>query len=79
MTTAFQVTGKDGHRYTVRTLDKDPPKRIGDELENTVVDDILQLFDLDVDDIPSLFDLDATRDERIGRVEDADRGAARKP
>ncbi len=39
---SLHFTGKDGRRYTVRSLDKDPMKRKWDELKNTVVDDILQ-------------------------------------
>ena len=39
---SLHFTGEDGRRYTVRSLDKDPTKRIWDELKNTVVDDVLQ-------------------------------------
>ena len=39
---SLHFTGEDGRRYTVRSLDKDPTKRIWDELKNTVVDDLLQ-------------------------------------
>ena len=39
---SLHFTGQDGRRYTVRSLDKDPTKRIWDELKNTVVDDVLQ-------------------------------------
>ncbi len=39
---SLHFTGADGRRYTVRSLDKDPTKRIWDELKNTVVDDVLQ-------------------------------------
>lgn len=39
---SLHFTGADGRRYTVRSLDKDPTKRIADELRNTLVDDILQ-------------------------------------
>ena len=39
---SLHFTGQDGRRYTVRSLDKDPTKRIWDELKNTIVDDILQ-------------------------------------
>ena len=39
---SLHFTGKDGRRYTVRSLDKDPMKRKWDELKNTVVDDVLQ-------------------------------------
>ncbi len=39
---SLHFTGRDGRRYTVRSLDKDPMKRKWDELKNTVVDDVLQ-------------------------------------
>ena len=39
---SLHFTGEDGRRYTVRSLDKDPTKRIWDELKNTIVDDLLQ-------------------------------------
>ena len=39
---SLHFRGEDGRRYTVRSLDKDPTKRIWDELKNTVVDDVLQ-------------------------------------
>ncbi len=39
---SLHFTGQDGRRYTVRSLDKDPTKRIWDELKGTVVDDVLQ-------------------------------------
>ncbi len=39
---SLHFTGKDGRRYTVRSLDKDPTKRIWDELKDTIVDDVLQ-------------------------------------
>ena len=39
---SLHFTGEDGRRYTVRSLDKDPTKRIWDELKNTIVDDVLQ-------------------------------------
>ena len=39
---SLHFSGEDGRRYTVRSLDKDPTKRIWDELKNTVVDDVLQ-------------------------------------
>ena len=39
---SLHFTGQDGRRYTVRSLDKDPTKRIWDELKNTFVDDVLQ-------------------------------------
>ncbi len=39
---SLHFTGADGRRYTVRSLDKDPTRRILDELRNTVVEDTLQ-------------------------------------
>ena len=39
---SLHFTGKDGRRYTVRSLDKDPTKRIWDELKDSIVDDVLQ-------------------------------------
>ncbi len=39
---SLHFTGNDGRRHTVRSLDKDPTKRIWDELKNTVVEDVLQ-------------------------------------
>lgn len=39
---SLHLKGADGKPYTVRSIDKDPTKRIWDELKNTVVDDILQ-------------------------------------
>ena len=39
---SLHFTGKDSRRYTVRSLDKDPTKRIWDELKDTIADDILQ-------------------------------------
>ncbi len=39
---SLHFTGADGRRYTVRSLDKDPTKRIEDALRNTVVEDVLQ-------------------------------------
>ena len=39
---SLHFTGKDGRRYTVRSLDKDPTKRIWDELKGTIADDLLQ-------------------------------------
>ncbi len=39
---SLHFTGQDGRRYTVRSLDKDPTKRIWDELKDTIVDDVLQ-------------------------------------
>ena len=39
---SLHFMGKDGRRYTVRSLDKDPTRRIWDELKNTIADDLLQ-------------------------------------
>ena len=39
---SLHFTGKDGRRYTVRSLDKDPTRRIWDELKNTIAEEILQ-------------------------------------
>ena len=39
---SLHFTGEDGRRYTVRSLDKDPTKRIWDALKDTVADDFLQ-------------------------------------
>ncbi len=39
---SLHFTGEDGRRYTVRSLDKDPTKRIWSQLKNTVVEDVLQ-------------------------------------
>ena len=39
---SLHFTGEDGRRYTVRSLDKDPTKRIQDELKGTIADDLLQ-------------------------------------
>ena len=39
---SLHFTGKDGRRYTVRSLDKDPSKKIWDEFRNTVVDHTIQ-------------------------------------
>lgn len=39
---SLHFTGADGRRYTVRSLDKDPTKRIEDALRDTVVEDVLQ-------------------------------------
>ncbi len=39
---ALHFKGADGYGYTVRSLDKDPTRRIWDDLKNTVVDDVLQ-------------------------------------
>ena len=39
---SLHFTGEDGRRYTVRSLDKDPTRRIWDELKDTIADDLLQ-------------------------------------
>lgn len=39
---SLHFTGKDGRRYTVRSLDKDPTRKIWDELKGTIADDVLQ-------------------------------------
>ncbi len=39
---SLHFNGVDGRRYTVRSLDKDPTKRIWSELKNTVVEDVVQ-------------------------------------
>ena len=39
---ALHFTGKDSIRYTVRSLDKDPTKRLADEIKNTIVSEVLQ-------------------------------------
>ena len=39
---SLHFTGADGRRYTVRSLDKDPTKRIENALRDTVVEDVLQ-------------------------------------
>lgn len=39
---SLHFMGKDGRRYTVRSLDKDPTKRRWEELKDTIADDILQ-------------------------------------
>ena len=39
---SLHFTGKDGRRYTVRSLDKDPTRRIMEELKETFVESILQ-------------------------------------
>ncbi len=39
---SLHFTGKDGRRYTVRSLDKDPSRKIWDELKDTIADDVLQ-------------------------------------
>ena len=39
---SLHFMGKDGRRYTVRSLDKDPSKRLMEELKGTVVEDVIQ-------------------------------------
>ena len=39
---SLHFTGEDGRRYTVRSLDKDPTKRIWDALKGTIAEDFLQ-------------------------------------
>ena len=39
---SLHFRGEDGRRYTVRSLDKDPTKRISDTLKDTIADDFLQ-------------------------------------
>ena len=39
---SLHFTGADGRRYTVRSLDKDPTKRMWDELKGTIADGFLQ-------------------------------------
>ncbi len=39
---SLHFTGEDGRRYTVRSLDKDPTKKIWDVLKGTIADDLLQ-------------------------------------
>ncbi len=39
---SLHFTGKDGLRYTVRSLDKDPTRRLADELKNSLISDVLQ-------------------------------------
>ncbi|MDE2999822.1 MAG: hypothetical protein OXU79_12155 [Gemmatimonadota bacterium] len=38
---SLHFTGRDGRRYTVRSLDKDATRRVPDEIANTVVGDVL--------------------------------------
>ena len=38
---SLHFMGKDGRRYTVRSLDKDPSKRLMEELKDTVVEDVI--------------------------------------
>ncbi len=39
---SLHFMGKDGRRYTVRSIDKDPSKRLMEELKDTVVEDVIQ-------------------------------------
>ncbi len=39
---SLHFTGEDGRRYTVRSLDKDPTKRIWEELKGTIAEGFLQ-------------------------------------
>lgn len=39
---SLHFSGNDGRRYTVRSLDKDPSRKIWDELKDTIADDVLQ-------------------------------------
>ena len=39
---SLHFTGKDGRRYTVRSIDKNPSKKLWAEFENTIVDDTIQ-------------------------------------
>lgn len=39
---SLHFTGRDGRRYTVRSLDKDPSRKIQDELKDTIAEDFLQ-------------------------------------
>ena len=41
-TISLHFTGRDGHRYTVRSLDKDATRRVPDVVRNTIVADVLQ-------------------------------------
>ena len=38
---SLHFTGRDGLRYTVRSLDKDPTRRLADELRNSLVSEVL--------------------------------------
>ena len=38
---SLHFTGEDGRRYTVRSLDKDPTKRLADDIKNTIVGEVL--------------------------------------
>ena len=39
---SLHFMGEDGRRYTVRSIDKDPSKRLLEELKDTVVEDVIQ-------------------------------------
>lgn len=39
---SLHFMGKDGRRYTVRSIDKDPSKRLMEEFRDTVVEDVIQ-------------------------------------
>jgi len=39
---SLHFTGEDGRRYTVRSLDKDPTKRLEDNIKNSIVGEVLQ-------------------------------------
>ena len=39
---SLHFTGEDGRRYTVRSLDKDPTKRLEDDIKNSIVGEVLQ-------------------------------------
>jgi hypothetical protein len=39
---SLHFTGRDGRRYVVRSVDKDPTKRLIEQLKNTFVEDIIQ-------------------------------------
>ena len=39
---SLHFTGEDGRRYTVRSLDKDPTKRLDDDIKNSIVGEVLQ-------------------------------------
>ncbi len=39
---SLHFIGNDGRRYTVRSIDKDPSKRLLEELKDTVVEDVIQ-------------------------------------
>ena len=39
---SLHFSGEDGRRYTVRSLDKDPSKRLEEELRHTLAEDVVQ-------------------------------------